>query len=228
MKYHLGSPRIGCRHNIVVSTIFLSNVQHLIFYQCIIVPRLHLLLLHWKQHFPKKEMKRDFWKTIPQQVHTPSKRACRGWSDHRHLGPNLMRLESSLKWPGYYNSWNTQVIRAEFAQKKWRPNPPTTKVYKKKSFHIFCFHWLGEIRVLISRSSEGSSLIFVTCLLWGQVTIPWLKWLTDALASEPTLQIWPRGFSPEPGRVRKQSPWTTSWSAWRTIGCICSAEQMQL
>ena len=111
-----------------------------------------------------------------------------------------MRLESSLKWPGYCNSWNTQVIRAELAQ-KWRPNPPTTKVYKRINFfHIFRFHCLGEIRVLISRSSDGSSLIFVTCRR-GQVTIPWLKRLTDALASEPTLQIWPRGFSLKPGQV---------------------------
>jgi len=44
MKYHLGSPRIGCRHNIVIFTIFLSNMQHLIFYQCINVPPLHLLV----------------------------------------------------------------------------------------------------------------------------------------------------------------------------------------
>jgi len=97
----------------------------------------YISLLPWKQHFPKRRWRNIFWKTILQQVHTPSKRACRGWSDHRHLGPNLMRLESSLKWPGYYNSWNTQVIRAEIAQKKWRPNPPTTKVYKKSLFIYF-------------------------------------------------------------------------------------------
>ena len=28
------------------------------------------------------------------------------------------------------------MIRAELAQKKWRPNPPTTKVYKKVFSHI--------------------------------------------------------------------------------------------
>lgn len=131
-----------------------------------------------------------------------------------------MRLESSLKWPGYCNSWNTQVIRAELAQKVTTKSADNQSV-QKILFHIFRFHCLGEIRVLISRSSDGSCLIFVTCRR-GQVTIPWLKWLTDALASEPTLQIWPREFSPKPGRVRKR-PWRISWCAW-TVGCICSFE----
>lgn len=148
-------------------------------------------------------MKRFLWDhAIPQQVHTPSS-----------FGPAVILKTtdtwvSSLKWPGYCNSWNTQVIRAELAQKV------TTKSADNQSvqihFHMFCVHCLWEIRVLISRSSEGSSLIFVTCLgRSGQVTIPWLKWLTDALASEPILQIWPRGFSVKPGRVR--------WRPWKII-----------
>jgi len=42
-----------------------------------------------------------------------------------------MRLESSLKWPHGILQWFEQNLL-----KKWRPNPPTTKVYKKSFSHI--------------------------------------------------------------------------------------------
>ena len=102
-------------------------------------------------------------------------------------------------------TWVLQLVEYSSDSSRTCSKKVTTKSADNQSvqihFHMFCVHCLWEIRVLISRSSEGSSLIFVTCRR-GQVTIPWLKWLTDALASEPTLQIWPRGFSTKPGRVQ--------------------------
>jgi len=178
------------------------------FYQCIIV--------HISSTSPcysgndtflkrKGDEERFLWNHPSASAHTPSGPPLVPQTIDTWAQICQMRLESSLKWPRVeYSSDSSRTC-----SKKWRPNPPTTKVYKK-SFHIFCFHCLGEIRVLISGSSEGSSLIFVTCLgRSGQVTIPWLKWLTDALASEPILQIWPRGFSVKPGRVR--------WRPWKII-----------
>ena len=56
-------------------------------------------------------MKRFLWDhAIPQQVHTPSS-----------FGPAVILKTtdtwvSSLKWPGYCNSWNTQVISADLAR----------------------------------------------------------------------------------------------------------------
>jgi hypothetical protein len=150
-----------------------------------------------------------------------------------------MRLQSSLKWPHGILQWFEQNLLKK-SDDQIRRQPKCTK----SLFHIFCFHCLGEIRVLISGSSEGSSLIFVTCLCRGQVTIPWLKWLTDALASEPTLQIWSRGCSPKPGRVRRR-PWkiimvradswmymlplsvlganATPWQRLETPGSLCTS-----
>ena len=75
MKYHLGNPRIGCRHNIVVLTNFLSNVRHLIFYQCIIVPRLHLLVaLLGPMNIGKKGDKERFFvkPSLSKCTHPPS------------------------------------------------------------------------------------------------------------------------------------------------------------
>ena len=148
-----------------------------------------------------------------------------------------MRLESSQKWLHGILKWFEQNLLKKVTTKS--ADNQSVQIH----FHMFCVHCLGEIRVLISGSSEGSSLIFVTCRR-GQVTIPWLKWLTDALASEPTLQIWPRGFSPKPGRVRRR-PWriimiredswmyllplsflwanATPWQRFETPGSLCTS-----
>ena len=120
-----------------------------------------------------------------------------------------MRLESSLKWPGYCNSWNTQVIRAELAQ-KWRPNPPTTKVYKRINFsHIslslpwrnqssdFQKQWRlqPDFCHLSSRSSDNS------------VTEK-THWRTSQWADPTDLT---------------QRVLTQTWPS-PTVGCICSLE----
>jgi len=45
----------GDWHNNVFTTIFLSNVEHLIFYQCIIAPLLHLLVARYRYRAERRE-----------------------------------------------------------------------------------------------------------------------------------------------------------------------------
>jgi len=200
MKYHLGKPKKRVSSQFRISDHFSFQCGKLDLFTS---ASLYLFYISLETTLSRKGGEKRFCETIPQLVHTlQAGLPC--FFRPQTLGPkfNAPWVQSKV------TSWNTPVIRAELAKKsddQIRRQPKCTK----SLFHIFCFHCLGEIRVLISGSSEGSSLIFVTCLCRGQVTIPWLKWLTDALASEPILQIWPRGFSVKPGRVR--------WRPWKII-----------
>jgi len=176
-----------------------------------------------------KEMKRDFCETIPQLVHSHDPSGPPVVWNHRHyFGPNLPNapwVQSKVTELGIATRGILKWFEQNLLNKKWRPNPPTTKVYKKSCFHIFCFHCLGEIRVLISKSSEGfRNLIFVTCLRSrGQVTIPWLKRLTDASpsASEPTLlRFDPEASHHKPGPEYEDAHEQKSWSAWTLGGFV--------
>ena len=130
-------------------------------------------------------MKRFLWDhAIPQQVHTPSS-----------FGPAVILKTtdtwvSSLKWPGYCNSWNTQVIIAETAQIKWRPNPPTTKVYK---FIFTCFAFI------VFEKSEFWFPEAAKAPAWFLSLVAEVKWQfrdwNDSLTLSPVSQ--PYRFDPE-------------------------------
>ena len=157
-------------------------------------------------------MKRFLWDhAIPQQVHTPSS-----------FGPAVILKTtdtwvSSLKWPGYCNSWNTQVIRAEPAQIKWRPNPPTTKVYKKVFSHIcLSLSWQNQSSDFqkqwrlqpdfchLSPRSSDNSVTEMTHWRSRQWANP-----TD-LTQRVLNKTWPSPTHHRP----------ISWPAW-TASCIC-------
>ena len=151
-------------------------------------------------------MKRFLWDhAIPQQVHTPSS-----------FGPAVILKTtdtwvSSLKWPGYCNSWNTQVIRAEPAQIKWRPNPPTTKVYK---FIFTCFAFIvfekSEFWFPEAAKPQPDFLSLVAEVKWQ-----FRDW-NDSLTLSPVSQ--PYRFDPEGSQQNlAESDAPPAWTA----SCIC-------
>jgi len=105
------------------------------FYQCIIV--------HISSTSPcysgndtflkrKGDEERFLWNHPSASAHTPSGPPLVPQTIDTWAQICQMRLESSLKWPRVeYSSDSSRTC-----SKKWRPNPPTTKVYKKSFSHI--------------------------------------------------------------------------------------------
>jgi len=153
-------------------------------------------------------MKRDFCETIPQLVHSHDPSGPPVVWNHRHLAQICqMRLESSLKW----QSWVLQLVEYSSDSSKncstksddqIRRQPKCTK---SLVFTYFAFIVLGKSEFWFPEALKAPVAWFLSLVCArGQVTIPWLKRLTDAApsASEPTLLR----FDPE-GSRHKPGPW---------------------
>ena len=89
-------------------------------------------------------------------------------------------VQSNVTWVLQLVEYSSDFSRS--CSKQWWPNPPTTKVYKF-DFIYFAATVLPKSELWFQKQRRLPPFLSLVGII-GQVTIPWLKRLTDAPASE--------------------------------------------
>jgi len=146
----------------------------------------------------------------PQQVQplqhaAPACCACSMFTSTIDTSAEKMRpwVQSNVTWVLQLVEYSSDFSRS--CSKQWWPNPPTTKVYKF-DFIYFAATVLPKSELWFQKQRWLPPFLSLVGII-GQVTIPWLKRLTDAPASESidqrdlTQRVLTNTSSPSPKHV---------------------------